>query len=52
MNDIKDACVIAALTLLGVVGTIFFALLAIVLAAAPLVLIVAGCLYAWKAIIG
>ena len=52
MNDIKDACIIAAVALLGIAGAIFFSLLAIVLTAAPIVLIVIGCLYAWKAIIG
>ena len=51
MNDIKDALIIGALAVLAVVGWLALALFAVLLTAAPFVLIVAGCLYAWKAII-
>ena len=51
MNDIKNACLIVAVVLLGIVGSLFAVLVSLALTVAPIVLIVAGCLYAWKAII-
>ena len=52
IRDLLNTFIVCVLVVLAVVGWIVLALFAVLLAAAPFVLIAAGCFYAWKAIIG